>query len=291
MICQSIYDSVDAIPDNLVGEFDQINGKWQLKNDAIPGVGALFNKGLADNEKKAVDQVKARNIRIINLEAEKAVMETERDTLKDQLSVVQQPGAKVLSKEDVENWDKYTNLGTPKDLETKLLSLESLELKTQQYELRSAIEKLAKETKINPDVLTDWANSEDGKNLEFFTSETKVRDAKGVETVEKVPMVTISTDEAGKITKSQRNLLEYAKEKMPDWKYSALMTVKDTEVLTSSSNKKAAAPTGTGIILPNLGSSNGALVVDQGVRPVDRFNAERAAKPNPLRPVQPAALK
>ena len=116
MICESQYDSLEAIPETLRGEFEQINGKWQLKQSAIPGVGPLFNSALAANEARAVGQVKTRNEKIRGLEEE-------NNQLKDKLSVLDSPGNKVLSKADADTFDTYTALGTPTEIQKKLEKL------------------------------------------------------------------------------------------------------------------------------------------------------------------------
>lgn len=282
MICQASYDSLEAIPEALREEFVQINGKWQLKETAIPGVGQLFNSALAANERKAVDQVKKRNEKIVELTEE-------NNTLKDKLAVIDTPGSKQLSKEDAESFDKYTKLGTPKEIETKLTQYTELSEKVTKFETTETLSKIATATNgLNADVLSDWATSKEAEGLSFFVKSVEQTDAKGNKTTSDVPFVRIEKNEGGKIQVSERELLPFAKEMLPDWKYAALTTAS-----TNGNGKANNAPVNTGVPngvkLPDLGSSRNAPDKDSSKKkPIDIFNEQRDARPNPFaKPVTP----
>lgn len=277
MICQAIYDNLESIPEALRDEFEQVDGKWRLKETAVPGVGPLFNAALAANEKKAVGQVKTRNERIQALEAEKTVLETERDDARDELSTYKMPGGRVLSKEDAELFDSYTKLGTPKDLETKLGEFETLQTTVTNLERSTTVAAIAAKANVNAEVLTDWAGTPEAQGVEFFLKTVTTKEA-GKDVTNEVPFARYEKDEAGKKITVEENLMEFAKTRMPEWKFNAL-----TAVVADDKDKNKTAT--TGVRLPALGSAAApAAPAKDGERPVDRFNAARSAGNNPLRP-------
>lgn len=283
MICNPSYDSFDSIPEALRDEFEQVDGKWSLKPDAIPGVGAHFNKALADNEKKAVGQVKTRNERIKALEAEVAAVEEQRDAAKDELITYKQPGAKVLSKEDAENFDSYIKLGTPKDIEAKITKATQLESEVTGLKTSQTFTEIATKAKLNPEVLTDWVGSAEIDGVDFYMKSITAKDPKtGKDETQEVPYVRYDADEGGKKITREKELLEFAKEKMPAWKYQALTNATPAAEPQKKQNG--------GVQMPNLGSaaSAAAAPTDSTARPVDRYNAERAAKASPFAPRTPA---
>lgn len=278
MICNATYESMEAIPEALRDEFEQVNGKWQLKASAIPGVGPLFNSALAANESKAVGQVKTRNEKI-------RVLEEENNSLKDKLSVLDSPGNKVLSKADANTFDAYAALGTPTEIKAKLEKLPELEGKVTQFETADSLVKVTKanglgDVKLNPEVLTDWLRDPANNGITAFVKTEERTDTKGAKVSVEVPYVRVETLEDGKTKVSEKELLTFAKEKMPDWKYTALVagSVEDTN------GKKAPAPANTnGVRVPDLGSARQEPGAETGAeRPVDRFNKQRQAKPSPF---------
>lgn len=287
MICEARYNSLEAIPEALRDEFEQINGKWQLKISAIPGVGPLFNSALAANEEKAVGQVKTRNDKIRSLEEE-------NNQLKDKLSVLDTPGNKVLSKADADTFDAYTALGTPTEIKTKLEKLPELEGKVTRFETSESLVKVTKanglgNTKLNPEVLTDWLSSPENKGTSVFVKTEERTDAKGAKVSVEIPYLRIEAQENGKTTVSEKELLTYAKEKMPEWKYSALVAGAIDAASTNGKGNTAPANTGGGLRVPDLGSARQEPTTDgDKKRPVDKYNEQRAAKPNPFaKPVMP----
>lgn len=270
MICQATYDSLDAIPEALRDEFEQVKGKWQLKVDAIPGVGPLFNSGLAANEQKAVDQAKRHRDKAKELQLL-------LDEAQDKLSAIDTPGHKILSGEDAKLFDSYVALGTPKEIETKLTDYESTSTKVRALETKETMSKISESAGLNAEVLTDWATSSEGTGLSFFTRSVEQTDAKGVKTTVDAPFVKIEKVVDGKTQVEEKELLPFAKETLPTWKYEALTSaaVKDPKGSVSQNT--------SGVRLPNLGSvSKAPEPKAEATRAVDKFNKQRADKPNPF---------
>jgi hypothetical protein len=260
-----------------------VNGKWTLKDTAVPGVGPLFNSALAANESKAVGQVKERNNKIKTLEEE-------NNSLRDRLSIHEQPGTVALSAEDAKTWEGYVALGTPKEIKSKLDVLPELETKIAGFEAGETLSKVSEVVQLNGDVLKDWMGSAEGKGLTFFVKEVEVTNEKGEKVLTKVPFVKIEEpDSKGKIMVSEKELLPFAKEKLPEWKYEALVTVADEK-----GGKKRADASGSGfegkkpgVRIPDLGSAQGGQGGEgssRKKRPVDMFNEQREARPNPFAP-------
>lgn len=281
MICQATYESLESIPETLRDEFHSVNGKWQLKETAIPGVGPLFNSALAANEAKAVGQVKKRNERI-------ATLEEELNTTKDKLAVLDTPGNKVLSKADGDTFDAYTKLGTPTEIEAKLKNHTELETKVATFETGAALSKVTEanglgDVKLNPDVLTDWLASADAKGLKAFVKTVEGTDAKGVKTSVEVPYIRVERTVDGKIEVTEKELLPFAKETLPEWKYSALTSAVSGNGNEPGKGKPAPLAKGAGVRIPDLGSAK--KTVEEGAhtkRPVDVYNEQRANKPSPF---------
>lgn len=277
MICNSVYDSFDAIPEALRGEFENVGGKYQLKADAIPGVGQLFNSALAANERKAVDQVKARNTRIRELEEKISGLE-------DQLAVTNTPGAVTLSQSDAKNWDKYTALGSVKDLEDMKSELETLKSTVGEFQLKEALDDLTTgDDALNAEVLKDWATSKEGEGLEFFAKTIESTDDKGAKVSQTVPYVRIEkTNDKGKIEVVEKELLTHARETLPAWKFEALTATADPQKVNQ---RKVTTPVAPGVVLPNLGKATAKPSPDQKTaKPVDTFNSQRDKARNPFMP-------
>jgi hypothetical protein len=283
MICNATYENLTDIPDALRDEFEQVNGKWQLKASAVPGVGPLFNSALAANEKKAVDQVKNRNDKIRGLEEENS-------SLKDKLAVLDSPGNKVLSKADADTFDAFVALGTPAEIKAKLEKLPELEGKVTQFETAQSLTQVSKanglgDVKLNPEVLTDWLAAPENKGVTVFVKTEEKTDAKGVKTSVEVPYVRVEALEDGKTKVSEKELLTFAKEKMKEYQYTALVSGAAETVVTGKGKTTAQTTNGNGsrLQVPDLGSAR-QEPGNEGdkKRPVDKFNEARAARPSPF---------
>lgn len=285
MICQSSYNSYDEIPEALRGEFEQKGAKWVLKADAIPGVGALFNPALYENEQRAITQAKNRKEEVDRLTLRNQELER-------QVGAAHAPGSVVLGPDDAKLWNEYTPLGTPKDLKKMKARNEELEIKVGTAEMAEQIQKVVKDTGLNHEVLADWAGGPDGKGHSFFTKDV-TQNIQGKDTVVKVPFVKVETERNGKIEVTEHELLPYAKEKLPEWKYAALTAKPDGK--GGAQPAATAAPAATnGVRLPVLGSAANKTTPGGGgdKRPVDKFNEERASRPSPFaKPTQGAATQ
>lgn len=278
MICNATYDSFDAIPEALRPEFEQVNGKWQLKADAIPGVGPLFNAGLAANEQRAVGQAKAQR------DKAKALQE-ELDRANDKLSILDSPGNRVLSKADADTFDAYTSLGTPSEIKTKLDKLPDLEARVSKFETSKALEDVAKanglgDVRLNSEVLSDWLSSPESKGITAFVKTEERTDAKGVKVSIEVPYLRVETEENGATKVTEKELLTFAKEKLPDWKYAALVAAGPEP----DKGQQRSPQDDTRHRVPNLGSSREEPKGDDKKRPVDKYNEARSSRPNPFAP-------
>jgi hypothetical protein len=279
MICQATYESLESIPEALRDEFQQVNGKWQLKDSAIPGVGPLFNSALAANEQKAVGQVKTRNEKI-------KALEEELNLANDKLAVLDTPGNKVLSKADAETFEAYTKLGTPTEITSKLQNQTELEKKVTTFETGQALSKVTTanglgDVKLNPEVLTDWLASDASKGIKAFVKTVESTDSKGAKVSVEVPYVRIEKTVDGKIEVTEKELLPFAKETLADWKYAALTSGASATADTANGKGKPIKQAGgAGVKIPDLGSASRTPTEGDKKRPVDVFNEQRAAKPN-----------
>ncbi len=284
MICQATYDSVDEIPDAFKDEFESKKGKWVLKESAVPGAGPLFNPGLAENAEKSLKQVKIRNERI-------TALETEVTRLQDKVDGLNVGDSEIFSKKDAETFKELTALGTPKEIKARLDEQVELKDKVTKFETESSLTAVVTSLdeigiKLNKDVLVDWLSSPEAEGVNIVLKETEVIDAKGVKTKTVVPYASVEQEVRGKIQVTERELLPFAEESLPAWKYQALTAG------TSEDNKQTPVK---GVRLPDLQSAERKPKAEEKKRPVDIFNEQRANKPNPFTkqgqsPVAPGTL-
>ncbi len=300
MICQSTYDSLDQIPEAFRDEFENKNGKYVLKADAIPGVGDLFNASIAANRDRAMDQLKAANTRKTELERQ---LQEAKDNSADALP----PGSKVLSAEDAKAWERYTKLGAVKELEAIVAKIPELERKVQETELAASLA-IFKDSGLNNEVLTEWLATTKDAKLSAFLKDGKVKDAKGNIVDGKIPMLKVETPEAGsnKVKVEEVELLPYAQTNLPAWKYQALITPAPAQTGATGSTSTVAqpAPTGQpvigqpatgGVLLPSQSSAstgNGGGGSGEKKNYAQKFNQEREKQgANPFVTPTPAATQ
>lgn len=272
MLFKAVYDSLDQVPPEYKEHFESKNGKWQLKEDAIEGVGDLFNAGIAANRDKALDQLKARNTEVTSLTAQ----------LKDAESKANSAipaGAVVLQGDDAKAWTKYQTLGTPKDVEKIVKENSTLNEKVRNIELTSSLESVAKAANLNHGVLSDWAtHPSDGKGISFLTKKEKNDKNEDIE-VAYVKVETPVDGQPNKLEVKEHKLIDFAKEKLPEWKFTALTAVEGQKPAQQRS----------GVTFPNLGKANKEGTKPTGgetTKAVEKFNAERAQTPNPFMPTK-----
>lgn len=291
MICESSYDSLDQIPEALRDEFEKKGSKYVLKADAIPGVGDLFNAGIAANRDRALKQLKtATEVTIPGLNSKISELETNQP---DSLA----PGSVVLSPDDAKAWKRFNELGTVKEVEEKVKKFPELEKEVATTALAASLAAF-KDLGLNNDVLTDWLSNTPG--LTAFLKDGKVLDAKGNQVDGKIPMLKVETpDGNNKIKVEEVALMTYAKEKLPDWKYTALTTPPaaaqggaQTQQPTFQQPVIGQQPQTGGVFLPNQSSAatgNGGGGSGEKKNYAAQFNEERSkAGANPF-VTQPAA--
>lgn len=279
MICQATYDSLEAIPEALRGEFESKDGKWVLKADAIPGVGPLFNPGLEANRNQIRGELVQEKAKVTDLT-------TRLNQAQEELAKSRQPGGRVLSPDDAKTFDEYTKLGAVKDVKQKVTGFEDLKKKVDAAELKDAIVKVAKEAGLNEEVLSDWASHPtEGEGLSFFVKDVTEKDPKtGQDVVVKRGFVKKSVKKGEEVETSEHPIEDIAKERLPEFKQTALFTD------ASGNGDKRPAPSGgpvirkPGVRVPDASSAGGGGTSgDSGnKRPVDRFNEERSKAPSPF---------
>lgn len=297
MICQSTYDSLDQIPEAFRDEFENRNGKYYIKADAIPGAAEVLNTGLAANRDRALSQLKTAtettipnlNRRITELEA------TQGESIT--------PGSVVLSPTDAKTWERYNKLGSVKDVEATMAEVPVLRQKISEAELSVSTEQF-KNFGLNNEVLADWLAST--KGVSAVIKDGQITDAQGKTVIGKIPFVRVETEDpvTKKITVEDKPLLEYAQTNLPQWKYTALITpvvqneqTGDNQNQAQLSQQFGALPiqqtqqqTG-GVFLPNQGAAysqgGGGGGSNEKVDYAKQFNEERSKKGvNPFAPVQ-----
>lgn len=279
MICQATYDSLEAIPEAFRGEFEQRNGKWVLKADAVPGAAEILNPGLAANRDRAIDQARTRGERVTELEGQLATAQSE-------LNAVRQPGSVVLSGDDAKAWSGYTALGALKDVKKIIEEHPTLVAQVEGQKKTSTLQQIADETGLNFEVLRDWAQGELGKGLEFFTKEVDGEDGKKV----KVLAAKKSTETNGKVEVSELDF-DAVTQSLPSYMKDGLVRKAEGDGVATQQPTNNGNTQPKGVKMPNLGGGSTKAPENGGgsKKPVDVFNARRAARPNPLKPASNTA--
>lgn len=273
---KAVYDSFEAIPDleinghKLRSFFESKGGKWVLKAEAIEGAAEALNPGLADNRDRALTQLKAANDRVTELTGQLA--EAQRSAANQNA-----PGSVVLSPEDARTWNKYQELGTPTELKRIKEEHPTLVAQVEGSKREAALQTLATETGLNFEVLRDWAKNR--TDVELYSKEVE-RDGKKVKVL------------AGKVSRKVGDKTEVTEQDfdqltgdMPSYMKAALTTAAAAGGAGDGKDKQETRPQG-GVRLPALGgqSASAGKGAGEGKSLVDEFNAQRAKKPNPLKP-------
>ncbi len=268
MICQPTYNSLEEIPENLREEFELSKGVYKLKASAIPGVDKLFNEGLVENARRAVEQAKNRRDKIKELEKI-------NEDLEAKLALTEDPGGEILDKQAAEQWKRYSALGTPDEFEKLKSSYASLESEVKVARLKETVEKISKESKLNPDVLMDWVK--ESPNISFIRKEVKVTE-KGKESIVSEPWARVETTSPdGKVTVEEKPLLDAAKASLADWKFA---------VLTKPSEGKPPQASPSGVRLPSFSKTEGEgepIQKSFGRAAAEKLNAARMNAPSPFK--------
>lgn len=283
MICQSSYDSFEAIPEAMRGDFENKNGKWVMKLDAIPGAAELLNPGLAANRDRALTQYTNEQTRAAGLETQLAQATAELNNIKS-------PGSRILGGDDAKAYDGYVALGSLKDVKKIVDDHPKLVAQVEGAAKETTIQKVAAETGVNPEVLKDWANMESAKNLEFYAKEVEIDDPAGGKDKVKVKQLYAKKSSVvdGKTEITDHSFDELTSN-IPSYMKEALTKVETAEGETT--NGQSAIVANKGVQIPNLGSTRTTPVKTDDKKPVDTFNKARESKVNPLLPSAPAAGK
>lgn len=275
-ICQATYDSLEAIPEALRGEFENKNGKWVIKADAVPGAAEVLNPGLAANRDRALDQYTREQQRATKLEGDLAQAQSE-------LNNMRAPGSRILGSDDAKAYDGYVALGSVKDVKKIVDEHPKLVAQVEGVKLEGSLQKIAEEAGINFEVLKDWAKMDSAKNLEFFTKEVEIDNPdKAGEKIKVKQLAAKRSDEVNGKTEITEVSFDDLASALPSYMKDALTK---TETGDESDKGKSAIQQGKGVRIPNLSSTqNTTTAKDTDKRPVDQFNKEREAKVNPLMP-------
>lgn len=226
MLCKSVYDSKAEIPEFAQNEFVQRpDGKWYLKEDAIPGAAEHLNPGLAANRDRALTQKAAADARAD--EAEKKARDAET-----QLSAVRAPGSVVLGPEDAKLWQRLTQLGDVKTTE-KIVKEEYPKLKKESVErsretaYHEAVEDLKHfGVNLNFEALRDlMTHPQRGEGLNVERRLVEVTNGQGQKVKMNFPHIVKREPVAGReneFTNTATPLLDFAQQNWPAWAVSAL---------------------------------------------------------------------
>ena len=275
MLFKAVYDSYEAIPDITVGDkklntyFELKNGKYVIKADAIEGAAEALNPGLADNRDRALTQLKTANDRVTELTGQLA--DAQRQAQNQNA-----PGSVVLGPEDAKTWKKYQDLGTPTELKKIKDEHHALVAQVEGVKLEGSLQKIAEDTGLNFEVLRDWKKTRN--DVELIVKEVEVDGQKVKQLFGKV-----SKPNGDKVEVTEQDFDTLTSD-MPAYMKTALTTVDDTA--GGGEVKQPQQPSGVRLPVLNGGSANkgqkGSVKGDE--RLVDKFNKQRAEKPNPLKP-------
>lgn len=301
MICNVSYPNFEAIPEFARNDFEQqADGTWKMKQDAIGGGAAEhFNAGLAANRDRALQQKQAAD------QARDQALQRAQNA-ETQLANLTQNGGRVFSAADAAAFDEYRKLGDVKTLQTTVQTAQSTATELAALKGEKGTKEIAEKTGLNFQPLNDWLNKpEAGVTYEPFTRdmEREVEENQNgqiVKVKKTVPVAFLkkTVDAGGVKTQSEVELLVEAKEKMPEYMFSAI-TAKTTTDASGAQNNDAAngqnqtfgQPPATqgappSFALPVLGSQNTQTQTggggQQNLTPAAAFQAERDAKPNPF---------
>lgn len=261
MICKAVYDNESDVPVQFKDDFHRrADGKWVLKDDAVPGAAELLNPGLAANRDRALTQKTAAD------EA-KATAEARARELQQELDNVRAPGAVVLSPEDAKAWKAYQELGDVKTVKEivkeKFPKLErESSLRAAETVYAQAAEDLKKfGVNLNVEVLADlMSHPQRGEGLTIERRLTEVDDGKGGKTQVNFPFVVRRVPVAGKtneFTNEATSLLDFAASSWPSWAATALTQAPAGGGAAETGQTGGGAQTGGAPALLPLGTGTG----------------------------------
>lgn len=283
MLLQAIYDSFEAIPEFARAEYEQKNGKWALKQDAIQGGGEHLNSGLAANRdalRTEKEQAQAR--------AQQA--EQRAQTAEAEVSRLKSPGTFILSGDDKKSFDAYVALGDVKTVKAKIEEHGALKARVTQIEKSESLRAVADAAKVNFDVLNDQLAMPGRENLSVAVEDVTVKDAAGKDVLTKQAVMLVNVTENGVVKQNKFALADYVKTNWPGYVAEALAKPAQAGNQTPSPQPGQPVISANPIItFPVVASSNQQQQPAFDPQKIaEQFNAQRNARPNPLDPA-PAA--
>lgn len=228
MICKAVYDTEAEVPAQFKADFQQrADGKWVMKEDAVPGAAELLNPGLAANRDRALQQKATAETKAATAEAQAA--EATRE-----LERVRTPGGKVLTPEEAKEWEKFAGLGVKakdaeKIIKTDFPRLQAAEqLRTRQQAWAKAATELAPfGVNLNLEALSDlMTHPQRGEGLELESRPVEIDNPNGAGKITvNLPHIIQRVPVAGKEGEFELKptfLLDFAAGNWPAWAVTAL---------------------------------------------------------------------
>lgn len=286
MICQAVYENETDVPATFKADFTRrADGKWVMKDDAIPGAAELLNPGLAANRDRALQQKTAA-------EEAKRAAETRAGEFEQQLNAAREQGGVILSKTDAAVWQRFQKLGDVKEVE-KIVTVEfpkyrdAAQLSERQKAWTAAAEDLKQfGVNLNVEALSDlMTHPQRGAGLEIERRPVEVDNGQGGKVTVNFPFITKRVPVAGKeneFTVEATDLLGYAQKEWPAWAVQAI-----TSGAAETGGAGGGAPAGGAQqpgLLPLSTGAGGALPAG-GVQPLTfgqqpgRFQLPTVAQP------------
>lgn len=291
MLLQAIYDSFESIPEFARAEYEQKNGKWHLKQDAIQGGAEHLNPGLAANR----DALRTEK----ETAAQRATAAEQRaNQAEAELSRYKSPGTVILSAEDAKSWKAYTELGDIKTVKAMVSEYPTLKGQITQAEKEKALQAAAQAAGVSFDVLNDQLKMPGREKLKVVVKDMTTQNAQGQpQTVKQAFMVVPTQAEGGAIQLTEQPLIEYAKNNWPSYVVSALQAQQQTPAqpqptLPINTAQPIVNPPAVPAVPPTGPSPTAPLNPADPYALAQKFNAARDTRPNPLNPTpvqQPGA--
>lgn len=290
MLLKAIYDAFDQIPEFARSAYKQnASGKWELIASEIEGGDAVFAAGLRENRDALLNEKKVWQDRA-------SAAETRSNTLETELSKFKAPGAVILNGEDAKAWQKYTGLGSAKDLEEKLKTAEAKDQELTTLKADAAIRDVAGKCNLNAEALKDVMFTR-SNGAQLVAKSVKVTDAAGKESESVRPYLVIRTagTQPGTFQEKEVDLFAYATEQVwPKYLIDALQVQtgekQNQNNLQNSSNQLPVFTQSPGIKVPaqtQSSQSGNQTPGQQTTNWADHFNQQRDgqfARNNPLVP-------
>lgn len=271
MICQAVYDNETDVPAAFKADFTRrADGKWVMKDDAIPGAAELLNPGLASNRDRALQQKTAA-------EEGRRAAEQRASEFEQQLNAAREQGGVILNATDAKVWQRLTALGDVKTVERIVKEdFPRLSAAAQLSERQKAWGAAAEALKpfgvnLNVEALSDlMTHPQRGQGLEIELRPVEVDNGQNGKVTVNFPFITKRVPVTGKeneFTVDATPLLDYAAREWPAW---AVTAITSGAAETGGGSTGGGAPAGgqqPGLLPLSTGAGGGALPAG-GVQPL-----------------------